>query len=60
MQSPTKERLDERLTFRLTPKEKAQVSTLADALGIKPSDFVRSSLQAQLQLVALMNKGAEQ
>ena len=52
----TNARLDEKLTFRLTPQEKAQISSLAAAMGIKPSDFVRRSLQSQLELVAALSK----
>ncbi len=61
MQCPTKApRLNERLTFRLTPQEKKQISELAEAMGVKPSDFVRQSLQQQLRLVSMLNKsGAE-
>ena len=61
MECPTKDtRLNERLTFRLTPQEKEQITQLAEAAGVKPSDIVRRSIQSQLQLVAMLNKsGAE-
>ena len=60
MQCPTKQSLDERLTFRLTQDEKDRITNLAAAVGLKPSDFVRRSLQAQLELAALVSSGADQ
>lgn len=58
MQCPTKQSLGERLTFRLTQEEKNGITNLAAAMGLKPSDFVRRSLQAQLELAALVQDGS--
>ena len=58
MQCPTKQPLGERLTFRLSQEEKNGITNLAAAMGLKPSDFVRRSLQAQLELAALVQDGS--
>ena len=55
MQSQTKDLRQERITIRLTPSEKANLSALASQLGIKESKVIRSALQQQLELAAAIN-----
>jgi hypothetical protein len=50
MKSPTKELRDERVTFRLTPGERANLSALAAKLQVKESTIIRDSLQPHLLL----------
>ena len=59
MERQTKSNKDSKVTFRLTPDERANLSALASQLGIKESKVIRSALQSQLALAsAFVSSGA--